>query len=70
VLAPELVVPDVERVGESVDVLGDAELLDAGLARGLEVAVDVLRGEIELGARLEVVRAQVDVVVREHAPVR
>ena len=43
VLAPERVVPDVERLLEAVDVLGDAELGDPALARRLAVALDVGR---------------------------
>ena len=43
VLAPERVLPDVERLREAVDVLGDAELGDPALARRLAVALDVGR---------------------------
>ena len=39
---PERMAPEVERLGEAVDVLGDAQLVDPGrLGRG-QVAVDVL----------------------------
>ena len=46
VLAPERVLPDVERLLEAVDVLGDAQLGDPALARGLAVALDVGLGEV------------------------
>ena len=42
-VAPELVVPDVERLREAVDVLGDAELGDAALGGRLAVALGVRR---------------------------
>ena len=70
VFAPERVVPDLERGAEAVDVLGGAELLDPRIARGLEVALGVLLGEVLLGARVRLVRAQVHVVVGEHATER
>ena len=35
--------PDVERLGEAMDVLGHAQLLDAALARGLAVALGIGR---------------------------
>ena len=43
---PVGVAPDLERLGEAVDVLGDAELVDAVLLGRGEVAVDVLLGEV------------------------
>ena len=58
--------PDVERGGEAVDVLGDAQLGDAALGRDLAVALGVGGGEVLLGGRARVVRAQVDVVVGQH----
>ena len=39
---PERVAPEVERLAEAVDVLGDAQLVDPGRRRRGEVAVDVL----------------------------
>ena len=65
--APERVVPELERLGEAVDVLGDAELGDPGRRRRLEVAVDVLGGEVALGGRPVLVGAEVEVVVGQHA---
>jgi hypothetical protein len=38
------VLPDVERLAKAVDVLGDAEALDAALGRDLEVALGVADG--------------------------
>ena len=49
--------PDVERGAEPVDVLGDAQLLDARLARGLQVALDVVGGEVTLGFGAGIIRA-------------
>ena len=43
------------------------ELLDAALAGGLAVAVHVGRGEVALGRRVVLVRAQVHVVVGQHS---
>ena len=43
---PEGVAPELERLGEAVDVLGDAELVDAVLLGRGQVAVDVLLGEV------------------------
>ena len=66
-LLPVGVVPDLKRLGEAVDVLGDAELDYPVLFGRGQVAVDVPIGEV--GARLaRVVRAKVEVVVGEHAP--
>ncbi len=44
-LLPERVTPQLERLGEPVDVLGDAELVNAGLASGRQVPLDVPVGE-------------------------
>ena len=52
VFDPERVAPEVERLAEAVDVLGDAELLDPGRRGGGQVAVDVLGGEVALGRRV------------------
>ena len=41
VFLPEWVAPEVERLGEAVDVLGGAQLVDPGLGRRGQVAVDV-----------------------------
>ena len=66
-LLPERVTPQLERLGEPVDVLGDAELVDAGLASGRQVPLDVPVGERGRVRRLAVgVLAQVDVVIGEH----
>src|SRR5690606_31161482 len=62
-LPPEGVLPDVERAAEAVDVLGAAELADAGLAGGVEVALDVGGGAI---VGVLPVGAEVYVVVRQH----
>jgi hypothetical protein len=59
--------PDLQRLGEAVDVLGYAELVDPMLLGGGEVVVDVLLTEIVAGFA-RVVRPQVEVVVGEHAP--
>ena len=58
--------PEVERLGEAVDVLGDAELRDPGRLGGGQIAVDVLAGEEALAGRVGLVGAQVEVVVGEH----
>ena len=60
----------LERLGEAVDVLGDAQLGDPRLAGGREVAVDVLGGEVALRRRVRLVRAQVQVVVGQHEDAR
>ena len=66
-LDPERVPPDVERLAEAVNVLGDPELLDPRLRGGLEVAVDVLAREpAPLRRRRVAVGAQVQVVVGQH----
>ena len=66
-VAPQRVLPDVERRAEAVDVLGDAELLDPALGGDVAVALGVGGGEVALGRRgLDVVGAQVDVVVGQH----
>ena len=64
---PERVLPDVERLFEAVDVLGDPQLGDPALARRLAVALGVRRREVQLGGRAGLVGAKVDVVVGEHA---
>jgi hypothetical protein len=66
VLAPERVLPDLERGGEAVDVLGHPELGDAPLGRALAVALGVGGREEARGRVLGLVRAQVDVVVGQH----
>ena len=66
VCAPERVPPDVERLREAVDVFGDAQLGDAPLAGHLAVALDVGRREVLGRGGVEVVGAQVEVVVGEH----
>ena len=48
-VAPEGVVPDVERRAEAVDVLGDPELVDPPLGRRLAVALGVGGREEALG---------------------
>jgi hypothetical protein len=63
VAAPERVVGDVQRGGEPVHVLGDAELLDPALRGHVAVALGVGGGEEALGRVLQRVRPQVDVVV-------
>ena len=65
-LLPERVAPEVERLGEAVDVLGDAELLDPRRLGGGQVAVDVLGREVALRRRCRLVGAQVQVVVGQH----
>jgi len=65
-VAPQLVIPDPERVGEAVHVLRDAELRDALRLGGLPVALRVAGGEELLGGRVGGVRAQMDVVVGQH----
>ena len=66
VLLPERVAPEVERLAEAVDVLGDAQLLDPGRRGGGQVALDVLGGEVALDGGPVLVRAQVQVVVGQH----
>ena len=67
-VAPQLVLPHLERLGEAVDVLGHPELLDAALGRAGAVALGVGGRQVALGRRrVDVVGAQVDVVVGEHA---
>ena len=63
---PERVLPDVERLPEAVDVLGDAELLDPRAGRRLQVAIDVLAREVALEGGVGVVGPQVQVVVGQH----
>ena len=63
---PERVIPDLERLREAVDVLGDAKLRDPGGLGGLQVAVGVLLGEVLGGRRISLVRPKVEVVVGEH----
>ena len=63
VLDPQRVLPDVERGGEAVDVLGDAELGDAAVGGGLAVALGVGLGEVLRGGGVVAVGAQVDVVI-------
>ena len=56
---PERVLPDRKRLREAVDVLGDAELLDAALTGGAAVALRVCLREVLAGAGLVRVAAQV-----------
>ena len=65
-LLPERMAPQLERLDEAVDVLGDAQLLDPGGVRRLAVALDVLRREVALRRRPGLVRAQMEVVVGQH----
>jgi hypothetical protein len=67
-LLPERVAPQLQRLGEAVDVLGDAQLVDLGRRSRLAVALDVLRGEVPLGRRVRLVRPQVEVIVGQHRP--
>ena len=52
---------------EAVDVLGDPELGDAALVGRRTVALEVVRREVLVGAGVEVVWAQMEVVVGEHS---
>jgi hypothetical protein len=55
-LLPERVAPERQGLGEAVDVLGDAQLLDPRRRRRLAIALDVLRGEVPLRRRPGLVR--------------
>src|ERR1700679_3807258 len=66
VLDPERVTPEVERLAEAVDVLGDAQLLDPGGVGGGPVALRVLGGEVTLEGGSVLVGAEVEVVIGEH----
>jgi hypothetical protein len=68
VLLPERVAPELEGLTEAVDVLGDAQLLDAGRRGGGQVALDVLGGEVALGCGPLLVGTEVQVVVGQHGP--
>ena len=50
-LHPQRMVPDLERLGEAIHVLGHAQLLDPALRRDLAIALGVGRGERRLGGR-------------------
>ena len=63
------VLPDVERLGEAMDVLGDAQLADPPLLRHRAVALGVARREVLGGGGAVVVGAEVDVVVGQHGRV-
>ena len=63
---PERVAPDLERLAEAVDVFGDPQLRDPALGGRLPVALDVRLRVVLLDARVQVVLAQVHVVVGEH----
>src|SRR6185503_7361163 len=65
-LAPPRVLPDLQRLAEPVDVLGDAELGDAVLLGGGPEALGVARREVLAGGGALVVGAEVDVVVGQH----
>src|SRR4030095_16418649 len=66
VLLPKRVAPDVERLAEAIDMLGETELRDTALGGDVEVAAQVLLGEELLGPRIQIVRTQMSVVVGEH----
>ncbi len=68
VLAPERVLPDLQRLREAVDVLRAAQFGDPPLLGNGAVAIDVRRGEVlrRIGAGL--VGPQVQVVVGQHRP--
>ena len=70
VALPQRMVPDLEGLAEPVHVLADAELGDAALGRHRAVALGVGGGEVTLGGRARVVRAQVDVVVGQQGAAR
>jgi hypothetical protein len=60
------VLPDLERLGEAVDVLGDAELADAPLLRDPAISLGVGGLELLGRQRLRLVGSQVDVIVGQH----
>jgi hypothetical protein len=64
--APERVLPDLQRGGEAVHVLGDAQLGDPAFGGGLAVALRVGRREVLARGCVRLVRAQMDVVVGQH----
>src|SRR6185312_2512851 len=66
VLAPERVLPDVERLPEAVDVLGRPQLPDPRLLGRLAIARDVSGGEVLGGGRAVAVGTEVHVIVGEH----
>jgi hypothetical protein len=57
--------PDIEGLYEAIDVLGHAQLLDSALRGGLPVALGVLAREVALGRASVLVRAEMDVIVRQ-----
>jgi hypothetical protein len=59
--------PDLECLGEAVDVLGNAELVDSVFLGGGQIVIDVLLAEVLL-RRADLVGAEVQVVVGQHAP--
>src|SRR5439155_7365307 len=63
---PERVVPDAQRLLESVHVLGHAEQLDAALGSSLAVALCVRGREVLRGRALLPVGAEVHVEVGQH----
>src|SRR5260221_5523423 len=63
---PERVAPEVERLAEAVDVLGDAQLVDPGRGRCPQVALDVLGGEGPPRRRVGLGGTKVEVVVGQH----
>src|SRR3954447_5177398 len=65
-LAPQRVVPDVQRRAEAIDVLGHAELIYSALARDGPIALGVRLGERRRRGVFELVRTEMDVVVRQH----
>ncbi len=70
VTPPERVVPDRERLLKAVDVLGDAELADTRGIRRSAVARGIFLREVLRGSARDVIAAQMDVVVGEHAPIQ
>ena len=60
-------VPDLERLGEAIHVLGHPELLDLALGGRLAVALGIHRGERGRRRRARrIIDAQVHVVVGQH----
>ncbi|MEH3054754.1 MAG: hypothetical protein PGN13_12245 [Patulibacter minatonensis] len=64
---PQVVLPHVERGGEAIDVLADAQLADAAFFGDEFEPVGVRGREVLLGGRARLVGAQVDVVVGQHS---
>jgi hypothetical protein len=66
VVAPQRVLPDVQRGREAVDVLADAQLGDAALLGDGPVALGVGGGEVAVGGGARLVGPQMHVVVGQH----